>query len=67
MRRNGMFKDTNPHHVVVLDLACQPGHETILQKIHQRSLNKWLVHVPDEVQYCSELSGFKLSSSHRTH
>ena len=66
MRRNGMFKDTNPHHVVVLDLACQPGHEAILQKIHQRSLNKWLVHVPDEVQYCSELSGFKLSSSHRT-
>ena len=53
-----MFKDTNPHHVVVLDLACQPGHEAILQKIHQRSLNKWLVHVPDEVQYCSELSGF---------
>ena len=62
-----MFKDTNPHHVVVLDLACQPGHEAILQKIHQRSLNKWLVHVSDEVQYCSELSGFKLSSSHRTH
>ena len=61
-----MFKDTNPHHVVVLDLACQPGHETILQKIHQRSLNKWLVHVADEVQYCSELSGFKLSSSNWT-
>ena len=45
-----MFKDTNPHHVVLLDIPGVVGYERILKKIHHKSLNKWLVHVNDEVK-----------------
>ena len=48
VRRNGMFKDSNPHHVVLLELSSTTGYETILQMIHHRSLNKWKVHVSEE-------------------
>ena len=45
IRKNGMFKDTNPQHVILLDLPPRFGSESILQKIYQKSLNKWRVHV----------------------
>ena len=45
IRKNGMFKDTNPQHVILLDLPPRYGYEGILQKIYQKSLNKWRVHV----------------------
>ena len=48
VRRNGMFKDSNPHHVVLLELSSSTGYETILQLIHHKSLNKWKVHVSEE-------------------
>ena len=50
VRRNGMFKDTNPHHVVLLDIPSIVGYERILKKIHHKSLNKWLVHISDETK-----------------
>ena len=49
VRRNGMFKDTNPQHVVLLELSST-GHQSILQTIHHKSLTKWKVHVMEESQ-----------------
>ena len=48
VRRNGMFKESNPQHVVLLELSSITGHETILQTIHHKSLTKWKVHVREE-------------------
>ena len=45
IRKNGMFKDTNPQHVILLDLPPRFGYESILRKIYHKSLNKWRVHV----------------------
>ena len=59
VRRNGMFKDTNPHHVVILDIPPRAvGYESIVQKIHHKSLNKWLVHTSEETLSNSVLTGF---------
>ena len=56
VRRNGMFKDSNPHHVVLLELSSCTGYEPILQLIHHRSLNKWKVHVSEESPSCLSTS-----------
>ena len=64
VRRNGMFKESNPHHVVLLELSSSPGYESILQIIHHRSLNKWKVHVSEESPSCpSSLSTSDWTSS----
>ena len=53
VRKNGMFKDTNPQHVILLDLPHRFGSESILQKIFRKSLNKWKVHVNNPNNLCT--------------
>ena len=62
VRRNGMFREGNPHHVVLLELSSTTGYESLLQMIHHRSLTKWKVHVSEEEESLSLLTSDWTSS-----
>lgn len=45
IRKNGMYRNQRPKHVVLFDLPAQYGSEAILKKLHEKSNRKWKIHV----------------------
>ena len=45
IRKNGMYRNQRPKHVVLFDLPAQYGSEAILKRLHEKSNRKWKIHV----------------------